>query len=192
MRLSQSLFCMTGCCFSLIEQDVSVLFCQAVSVVGSGCSPKPAVDVLSLFPHFFVLDSMEWARTIYFAVLFPHCSSDVCFFCFVVCFGHHVVLYFVCRCMRPAERRSSLRGWAFFFLGLSYPGFFFFCMKIFYICISLFLLFISFFFSFHCFSYLLVLSICLDGSSLSFRFFFLFALFHLCLLLLFSQYYIFI
>ena len=111
--LSQFFFCMIGCCFSLIEQDVSVLFCQAVSVVGRGCSPKPAVDVLSLFPHFFVLDSMEWERTIYFAVLFPHCSSDVCFLCFVVCFGHHVILYFVCRCMRPAERRSSLSGWIF-------------------------------------------------------------------------------
>lgn len=50
--LSQFFFCMIGCCFSLIEQDVSVLFCQAVSVVGRGCSPKPAVDVLSLFSHF--------------------------------------------------------------------------------------------------------------------------------------------
>lgn len=104
---------MIGCCFSLNEQDVSVLFCQAVSVVGRGSSPKPAVDVLSLFSHFFVLDSMEWARTIYFAVLFPHCSSDVCFLCFVVCLGPHVVLCFVCRCMRPAERRSSLSGWIF-------------------------------------------------------------------------------
>ena len=151
---------MTGCCFSLNEQDVSVLFCQAVSVVGRGSSPKPAVDVLSLFSHFFVLDSMEWARTIYFAVLFPHCSSDVCFFCFVVCFGHHVILYFVCRCMRPAERRA-LSGTGHSFFSVSAILFFLsFCMKIFYICISLFLLFISFFFSFRCFSCPLVLSIC--------------------------------
>lgn len=58
LRLSQFLFCMTGCCFSLIEQDVSVLFCQAVSVVGRGSSPNSAVDVLSLFPHFFLF----WIR----------------------------------------------------------------------------------------------------------------------------------
>lgn len=44
----------------------------------------------------------------YFAVLFPHCSFDVCFLCFVVCFVHHEVLYCVCRCVRPAERRALL------------------------------------------------------------------------------------
>lgn len=48
---------MTGCCFSLIEQDVSVLFCQAVSVVGRGSSPNSAVDLLSLF-HIFLF----WIR----------------------------------------------------------------------------------------------------------------------------------
>lgn len=62
-------------------------------------------------------------------------------------------------------------GLGILILGLSYPGFFFFCMKIFYICISLFLLFISSFFSFHCFSCFQILSICQDGCSLSFRFF---------------------
>ena len=114
LRLSQFLFCMPGCCFSLIEQDVSALFCQSVSVVGRGSCSNSAVDVLSLFLHYFVLDSMEWERTTYFAVLFPHCSSDVCFLCLVVCFVHHEVLYFVCRCMRPAERRVLLGAGHFF------------------------------------------------------------------------------
>ena len=115
---------------------------------------------------------MEWERTTYFAVLFPHCSSDVCFLCFVVCFGHHVVLCFVCRCVCPAERWSSLSGWVFLSSVSAILVFFlFFVWKYF---ISVFLRFpclSPFFFSFHCFSCLLVLSICLDGSSLSFRFF---------------------
>ena len=187
--LSQFFFCMIGCCFSLIEQDVSVLFCQAVSVVGRGCSPKPAVDVLSLFPHFFVLDSMEWERTIYFAVLFPHCSSDVCFLCFVVCFGHHVILYFVCRCMRPAERRSSLSGWIFLSSVSAILVFSFFVWKyfisVFSSCLSLFsFLFAVFPVLLFC-QYARMVALFLSD-------FFLFALFHLCLLLLFSQYYIFI
>ena len=171
MWLSQFLFCMTGCCFSLIEQGVSVLFCQAVSVVGRGSCSNSAVDVLSFFLHYFVLDSMEWERTTYFAVLFPHCSSDVCFLCFVVCFVHHVVLYFVCRCVRLAERRVLLGAGHSFFSVSAILFFLSFCMKIFYICISLFLLFISSFFSFHCFSCFQILSICQDGCSLSFRFF---------------------
>ena len=161
-------------------------FCLVVLVVGRGSCFNSAVDVLSLFPHFFVLDSMEWARTIYFAVLFPHCSSDVCFLCFVVCFGRYVVLCFVGRCVCPAERRVFSRAGHSFFSVSVILFFLSFRMKIFYICISLFPLFIPFFFSFHCFSCLLVLSICLVDSSLSFRFF-LFALFHLYLLLLFSQ-----
>lgn len=169
--LSQFLFCMTGWCFSLIEQDVSVLFCQAVSVVGRGSCSNSAVDVLSLFLHYFVLDSMEWERTTYFAVLFPHCSSDVCFLCFVVCFVHHEVLYCVCRCVRPAERRVLLGAGYSFFSVSAILFFLSFCMKIFYICISLFLSFISFFFSFRCFFCFQILSICQDGCSLSFRFF---------------------
>lgn len=162
---------MTGFCFSLIEQDVSVFFVRWFQLSVEGVVPIRRLMCCLFFHIFFVLDSMEWARTIYFAVLFPHCSSDVCFLCFVVCFGHHVVLCFVCRCVRPAERRV-LSGTGHSFFSVSAILFFLsFCMKIFYICISLFLLFISFFFSFRCFSCPFVLSICLDGSSLSFRFF---------------------
>ena len=126
---------------------------------------------MSLFPHYFVLDSMEWERTTYFVVLFSHCSSDVCFLCFVVCFVHHEVLYFVCRCMRPVERRALLGAGHSFFSVSAILFFLSFCMKKFYICISLFLLFISFFFSFRYFSCPLILSICLDSCSLSFKFF---------------------
>lgn len=185
LRLSQFLFCMPGCCFSLIEQDVSVLFCQAVSVVGRGSCSNSAVDVLSLFLHYFVLDSMEW-ENYYFAVLFPHCSSDVCFLCFVVCFVHHEVLYFVCRCVRPAERRALL-GAGHFFLGLCYPVFSFFLYEnILYLHFSfplvyLFFLFFSLFFLFSDFINML-------GWLFSFfQIFFLFALFQLYLPLLFSQ-----
>ena len=160
---------MTGCCLSLIEQDVSVLFCLVVSVVGRGSCSNSAVDVLSLFSHFyFGFDGM--GENCIFCRLVSHCSSDVCFLCFF-CFGRYVVLCFVCRCVYPAERRV-LSGAGHSFFSVSAILFFLsFCMKIFYICISLFLLFISFFFSFRCFSCPLVLSICLDGSSLSFRFF---------------------
>ena len=173
--LSQFLFCMTGCCFSLIEQDVSVLSCQAVSVVGRGSCFNSAVGVLSFFLHYFVLDSMEWERTTYFAVLFPHCSSDVCFLCFVVCFVHHVVLYFVSRCMRPVDRRALLGAGHSFFSVSAILFFLSFCMKIFYICISLFLLFISSFFSFMpgwLFSFFQIFS-CLLYSNFIYPFFFL-------------------
>lgn len=127
---------------------------------------------------------MEWERTTYFAVLFPHCSSDVCFLCFVVCFVHHVVLYFVCRRVRPAERRVLLGAGHSFFLGLCYPVFSFFLYENIlhqHFSFPLVYLFFLFFSLFSCFQ---ILSICQDGCSLSFRFF-LFALFYLYLPLLF-------
>lgn len=162
---------MSGCCFSLIEQDVSVLFCQAVSVVGRGSSPNSTVDVLSLF-HIFLFWIRWNGRELHFlSSCFP--TAPLMSVSFALLF----VMDTMWCCVLFADVCVLQKGGVLSRAGYSYPRsqlswfFLFFCMKIFYICISLFLLFISFFFSFHCFSCLLVLSICLDGSSLSFRFF---------------------
>ena len=146
-------------------------FFQAVSVVGRGSSPKPAVDVLSLFSHF--LFWIRWnGRELH---ILPSCfpTAPLMSVSFALLFVLDIMwccVLFADVCVLQKGGVLSRAGHSFFSVS-AILFFLSFCMKIFYICISLFLLFISSFFSFRCFSCLLVLSICLDGSSLSFRFF---------------------
>ena len=145
LRISQFFFCMTGCCFSLIEQDVSVLFCQAVSVVGRGSSPNSAVDVLSLFSHF--LFWIRWnGRELH---ILPSCFPTAPLMS--VSFALLFVMDTMWCCVLFADVCVLQEGGVLSRAGYSYPRsqlswfFFFFRMKIFYICISLFPLFIPFF-----------------------------------------------
>lgn len=185
LRLSQFLFCMTGCCFSLIEQDVSVLFCQAVSVVGRGSSPNSAVDVLSLFPHFFCFGFDGMGENYIFCRLVSPLLLW-CLFPLLCClFWTSCGVVFCLQMCASCRKAGSLRGWAFFFLGLCYPVFSFFLyenilyLHFFFPLVYLFFLFFSLLFLSSCFVNML-------GWLLSFfQIFFLFALFHLYLLLLF-------
>lgn len=181
--LSQFLFCMTGCCFSLIEQDVSVLFCLVVSVVGRGSCSNSAVDVLFLFSHF--LFWIRWnGRELH---ILPSCFPLLfwCLFSLLFLFWTLCGVVFCLQMCVSCRKAGSLRGWAFFFLGLCYPVFSFFLYEnILYLHFSfplvyLFFLFFSLFFLSSCIVNML-------GWFFSFfQIFFFFVLFHLCLLLLF-------
>lgn len=160
-------------------------FFQAVSVVGRGSSPKPAVDVLSLFSHF--LFWIRWnGRELH---ILPSCFPTAPLMS--VSFALLFVLDIMWCCVLFADVCVLQKGGVLSRAGYSYPRsqlswfFFFFCMKIFYICISPFPLFIPFFLFFSLF----FLSSCfvnMLGWFLSFfQIFFLFSLFQLYLLLLF-------
>lgn len=191
LRLSQFLFCMTGCCFSLIEQDVSVFFVRRFQLSVEEVVPIRRL-MCCLFSTFFCFGFDGMGENYIFCRLV---SSLLlwCLFLLLCCLFWTSCDFVFCLQMYASCRKAgSLRDWAFFFLGLCYPVFSFFLYEnILYLHFSfplvyLFFLFFSLFFPvFRFYQYAWMIALFLSD-------FFLFALFHLCLLLLFSQYYIFI
>lgn len=183
-------FCMTGCCFSLIEQDVSVFFVWWFQLSVEEVVPIRQL-MCCLFFHIFLFWIRWNGRELHilsscFPLLF-WCLFSLLFLFWTLC----GVVFCLQMCV-SCRKAGSLRGWAFFFLGLCYPVFSFFLYEnILYLHFSfplvyLFFLFFSLFFLSSCIVNML-------GWFFSFfQIFFFFVLFHLCLLLLFSQYYIFI
>ena len=189
--LSQFLFCMTGFCFSLIERDVSVFFVRWFQLSVEGVVPIRQLMCCLFF--YIILFWIRWnGRELH---ILPSCSLTAPLMS--VSFALLFVLDLMWCCVLFADVCVLQKGGLSQGLGILFSRsllscfFFLFVWKyfisafLFSSCLSLFsFLFAVFPVLLFC-QYARMIALFLSD-------FFLFALFHLCLLLLFSQYYIFI